>query len=81
MSHPTSLSELFLHIKHYYTEVYQSYIAWFTQALDREYLKTRCSICTGTIKLLDGKPCGCKDGTIFGELRFLREQLMLDNKK
>src|SRR5574340_227840 len=37
--------------------------------LERPY---PCSICAGTGKLLTGKPCGCTDGTIHGELHFIR---------
>lgn len=34
-----------------------------------------CSICAGTKELLTGKPCGCKDGTIHGELHFIRMEV------
>ena len=36
-----------------------------------------CNICAGEKILPNGKPCGCKTGTIFGEVQFLREQAFI----
>lgn len=40
-----------------------------------------CSICAGTKELLTGEPCGCKTGTIHGELQFLREGWIAEQNK